>query len=377
MKTWLGRPWRAFASVAFLDTEMSDVVRPGGWHNWDRPLREKTVRYGERGSTGPGAAEAARVAWARRLSDEEARALTPQSVLSGADGWSPAAEGSVVARVLAARAAAPAVEETPRCAAPARFTPAVEYARAGGEPLRLDACVPPGRGPFAATILVHGGGWSGGDRTKAAGPLLDRLTRAGVAWLSIDYRLAPKHHYPAPVEDVEAALRWVRAHARRFRVDPQRVALVGESAGGQLVAAVAVRQTEDARLAAVVPFFAPVDLESDTERRGGLSASLQGLFGRVDLDEATRALLREASPIRHVRAGLPPFLLVHGSADMSVPYEQSPRFQKALREAGVPCDLVTIPDGTHGTARWDGLAPGWRDEVVAWIAKTLGGPGER
>ena len=130
-------------------------------------------------------------------------------------------------------------------------------------------------------------------------------------------------------------------------------------------------------LAAVVPFFAPVDLESDTERRGGLSASLQGLFGRVELDETARALLREASPIRHVRAGLPPFLLVHGSADMSVPYEQSPRFQKALREAGVSCELVTIPDGTHGTARWDGLAPGWRDEVVAWIAKTLGGPGGR
>ena len=118
-------------------------------------------------------------------------------------------------------------------------------------------------------------------------------------------------------------------------------------------------------------------VRADTERRGGLSASLKGLFGRVDLDEATRAILREASPIRHVRAGLPPFLLVHGSADMSVPYEQSPRFQKALREAGVPCDLVTIPDGTHGTARWDGLSPGWRDEVVAWIARTLGGPGER
>jgi acetyl esterase len=198
-----------------------------------------------------------------------------------------------------------------------------------------------------------------------------------VAWLSVDYRLAPRDRYPAPVEDVEAAVRWVVAHARRLRIDPQRVALVGESAGGHLVAAVAVRQAEGVRLAAVVPFFAPVDLESDTERRGGLSASLQGLLGRVELNETTRALLRDASPIRHVGAGLPPFLLVHGSADMSVLYEQSPRFQKTLREAGVSCDLVTIPDGTHGTARWDGLAPGWRDEVVARIVRTLGGPGGR
>jgi dipeptidyl aminopeptidase/acylaminoacyl peptidase len=130
-------------------------------------------------------------------------------------------------------------------------------------------------------------------------------------------------------------------------------------------------------VASVMPFFAPVDLESDTDRRGGLSASLQGLFGRTELDEAGRALLREASPIQHVRAGLPPFLLVHGSADMSVPYEQSPRFRKAFRAAGVACDLVTVPDGTHGTSRWDKLAPGWEDDVVGWIGKTLGAAGGR
>ena len=94
VRTFLGRPWRAFASVAFLDTEMSEVVRPEGWHNWDRPLREKTVRYGERGTTGPGAAEDARVAWARRFTVEEERRLTVENVLGGADGWRPAAEGS-------------------------------------------------------------------------------------------------------------------------------------------------------------------------------------------------------------------------------------------------------------------------------------------
>ena len=377
VRTYLGRPWRGFASTVFLDTEMSDVVRPEGWHNWDRPLREKTVRYGERGTTGAGARPDERVAWARRLSEEEARALTPETVLAGADGWNPAAEGSVVARVAAARAAAPPVAPFPPCAPPARFTPNTEYARPGSESLRLDACVPPGPGPFPAVVLVHGGGWSGGDRTRVARPLLEPLTRAGVAWLSIDYRLAPQHHYPAPVEDVEAAVRWVKARARSLRIDPGRVALLGESAGGHLVAAAVVRMTDATRVAAVVPVFAPVDLESDTERRGGLSASLRGLFGLTELDDTGRALLREASPIQHVRAGLPPFLLVHGSADMSVPYEQSPRFQKALRAAGVACDLVTVPDGTHGTSRWDELAPGWEDEVVGWIGKTLGVAGGR
>src|SRR6185295_3105201 len=98
---------------------------------------------------------------------------------------------------------------------------------------------------------------------------------------------------------------------------------------------------EDARAAAVVPFFAPVDLEADTERRGGLSTSLRALFGREELDAEAHALLREASPLRRVRPGLPPFLLVHGTADMSVPYEQSLRLREALRGADVPCTLVT------------------------------------
>jgi pectinesterase len=89
VKTYLGRPWRAFAAVIYLNTEMSGVVRPVGWHNWNFPEREKTVRYAEYGSTGPGANPHARAAWARRLNRTEARAVTAQKVLGGADGWNP------------------------------------------------------------------------------------------------------------------------------------------------------------------------------------------------------------------------------------------------------------------------------------------------
>ena len=88
------------------------------------------------------------------------------------------------------------------------------------------------------------------------------------------------------------------------------------------------------------------------ERRGGLSTSMRGYFRRKEAiaDEATLQLLREASPINHIRAGLPPFLLVHGTGDMSVLYNWSPLFQSKLKAAGVSCDLITIPDGTHGMA---------------------------
>jgi pectinesterase len=94
VKTDLGRPWRDYAAVTFLDTEMSDVVRPAGWNNWQKPEREKTSRYAEYGSGGPGANAPARVGWARQLSGGEARAITMETVLRGIDGWNPIA-GSV------------------------------------------------------------------------------------------------------------------------------------------------------------------------------------------------------------------------------------------------------------------------------------------
>jgi alpha-L-fucosidase 2 len=247
----------------------------------------------------------------------------------------------------------------------------VEYARAGGERLALDVCVPNGRGPFAAVLLVHGGGWSSGDRSEAARPLRGPLVTAGIAWIALDYRLAPRHRHPAAVEDVRSAVVWAKAHAAARGLDAGRMALLGESAGGHVVVSAVVSAAEDARVAAVVPFFAPVDLEADTERRGGLSSSLRGLFGRDAVDDATRQVLRDASPLRRVQPGLPPFLLVHGTADMSVPYEQSLRLREALRSADVPCALVTVPDGTHGTRGWDRTLPGWRDQVVAWLASTL------
>jgi pectinesterase len=89
VKTYLGRPWRGFSAVTFLITAMPAGIRPEGWHNWDRPERERTVRYAEYGSTGPGANPAARVKWARQMTADEAAAITPEKVLSGSDGWKP------------------------------------------------------------------------------------------------------------------------------------------------------------------------------------------------------------------------------------------------------------------------------------------------
>jgi alpha-L-fucosidase 2 len=126
-------------------------------------------------------------------------------------------------------------------------------------------------------------------------------------------------------------------------------------------------------VAAVVPFYAPVDLMADAERRGGLSLSLRNLFGRsFVIDEDSSKLLREASPINYVRAGLPPFLLLHGTADMSVPYNQSVQLQAKLKAAGVASELITIDDGVHGMARWEATAPNYKTRVVQWLVEKLG-----
>lgn len=255
----------------------------------------------------------------------------------------------------------------------------VEYGQAAGESLRLDASVPDGAGPHAAVILVHGGGWttgdkSGGPRKAFIAPMHEPLQQAGLAWFSINYRLAPQHPYPACLDDVLTAIRWIKEHAAAYRVDPTRLALSGESAGGHLVALAAVRADAATRVAAVIPFYGRFDLTDDLKPGDPLRRNYSALFGRSIYDERAQALMREASPIYFIKHGLPPFLLVHGSADTTVPYAQSTRLQAALRAHRVPCDFITIKDGAHGMLGWEKLAPDYKRQVAAWIAKTLNVP---
>src|ERR1700683_1186511 len=103
--------------------------------------------------------------------------------------------------------------------------PDVEYTRPGGVSVKLDAHIPPGNGPFPAVILVHGGGWSEGDKTgKFIQPLFCPLDQPGFVWFSINYRLAPQFAFPAPAEDLEAAVRFVKQHAQEYKVNPARIA---------------------------------------------------------------------------------------------------------------------------------------------------------
>jgi acetyl esterase len=134
----------------------------------------------------------------------------------------------------------------------------VEYGEATGEKLLLDVWEPNEDGPFPVAIYVHGGGWTGGDKASDA-PVLNLLTEAGFTWFSINYRLAPQHPWPACINDVQTAIRWVKANAARYKGDPSRVVLVGYSAGGHLACFAATIVDDSVRVQAVVGFAALTD----------------------------------------------------------------------------------------------------------------------
>jgi acetyl esterase len=264
----------------------------------------------------------------------------------------------------------------------------VEYSRPNGKPLLLDIHVPEGKGPFPGVIVVHGGGFDQGTKKSYVGPVLEVLTTANYAWFSIDYRLAPDFRFPQPVEDVNAAIRWVKANAKTYHVDPSKLVLLGESAGAYLTSYAATHETAETRLAANVEFYAPSDytrlalLRRDHPERFELTSANRHLangggihFFSVDaLDAPGLAKLKEVSPVNAVHKGMAPFLLIHGTADDQVAYELSPDFCAAIRKTGTRCELITVEGGKHGMSSW-AKAPDmqhWKPELVAWLNKTLG-----
>lgn len=259
-----------------------------------------------------------------------------------------------------------------------------EYGRVGGESLLLDVHIPsgmvPGK-PSPCVILIHGGGWSNGDKGGTDKPgsgadiasLFVPLDRSALVWFSINYRLAPAHRWPACLEDVRTAISWVKAHAAEYGGDPGRIALIGHSAGGQLALMAAMTGPGFPEVKAVVGIAPVSDLETDTELRGGLSESLQKLLNRAK--EPTRdsmILLRDISPVNHVSSSVPPVLLIHGDADKTVPIRQSLVLRGKLDDAGVPCELRVIPGGEHRLSKMLTKEPEYASRMISWMNMQLG-----
>jgi acetyl esterase/lipase len=209
-------------------------------------------------------------------------------------------------------------------------------------------------GPQPTLIFFHGGGWIQGSKEQS---LMSLIPWFEMGWdvVNVEYRLGRVALAPAAVEDGLCALRFVATRAKDYDIDPSRLVVSGESAGGHLALTTGMipesagldRQCPGVPLpkaAAIIDWYGitdVVDLLDGANRKPYAVAWLSSLPNREDV-------ARRVSPLTYVRAGLPPILAIQGDADPTVPYQHSVRLTKALSEAGVPNQLVTVPGGKHG-----------------------------
>jgi acetyl esterase/lipase len=250
---------------------------------------------------------------------------------------------------------------------------AIEYARPNGKPLLMDLRVPDGDGPFPVILYLHSGAWITGDRF--GGPAIRQAAR-GYAVASIDYELAPDAIWPAQIEDCKAAVRWLRANAARYRLDPNRVGVFGTSAGGHLAAVLGTSAGEaslegidrgnaqfSSSVRAVVDLYGPTDLlQMDAQKLPcypGLSANASYMPPSLLMGCAIQTCKEKtmtANPIAYVTPDDPPFLIMQGKADCLVPWQQSQMLYDALRGAGVDATLVLLPTAGHADDQFDNAA---------------------
>ena len=252
----------------------------------------------------------------------------------------------------------------------------VTYGTAEDEPLLLDVFLPPVRAtPRPAVVLVHGGGMWTGSRAHLA-DAARQLARAGYVAFSVDYRLVDaatgRHRWPAQLDDVQRAVRWMRANAAQYGLDPGRVGAFGWSAGGQLAALLGTRDTRDAasplaahpsRVACVVDLAGDMDLAAYTSPPA--LDEVVALLGGTPEEALER--YRDASPLSWIDAQTAPFLVIHGAPDDVVPVAQSRRLVSALRAAGVEVEYEELPDAGHGDLTWFRVGPA----VLAFLGRHL------
>ena len=235
----------------------------------------------------------------------------------------------------------------------------LEYSNVGGR-MQMDVVRPgTGEGPFPAVVCIHGGGFRAGSRKRYLA-IAYHLAQKGYVAAVVSYRLSPMAQFPAPVEDVKAAVRFLRANAGRFHLDPNRIGAAGGSAGGHLALMLGLtadvdelegsgpNQAESSRVQAVVNFYGPTDFTASYEPGKSVDAAeVLPMFLGGDL-EHNRAEHIRASPLSWVSPDDPPTLTVHGTEDTFVAYEHGVWLTERLESAGVPTRLETIEGAGHG-----------------------------
>jgi acetyl esterase/lipase len=275
----------------------------------------------------------------------------------------------------------------------------------GYRPLTLDLYSPRTAGPLPLVVFVHGGGWNGGD-ARHAGTFEDfpaqlaTLAAQGYVVASVNYRLSEEAHFPAALQDVKAAIRWLRAGAADHNIDTTRVVVWGAAAGGQLAALTGVtcgvgrfepladagnKNPPSDCVQAVVDWYGVSDLETleddsgkpDSSRASftAQSTTAEGDYLGCEPADCAPGLARLASPLVFISSNSPVFLIQHGAADTTVPPKQSQKLYDALRTKGVPAELVLYPNVAHDFAQGGNPAPAINaqamQKLTAFLAQTF------
>lgn len=252
------------------------------------------------------------------------------------------------------------------------------YAQSEGQELRLDLDLPEeASGPFPLVMMIHGGGWSSGSRANFFSP---ELVEQGFAVASIDYRLAPDARFPAFIQDVKSAIRFLRAHAAEYRLDSNRFGLWGSSAGGHLAVLAALagpgagwdvgeNLNVSSEVQAVVDWFGPTTFQGLENASESARQTVHQAFGSDSL------VWRQASPLFLVHRGAPPFLIMHGRQDKLVPFGQSQVLYDSLKQAEVSVQLVPVDHAGHDFKPVEGnpepSPPKLRQQVFDFFRRTL------
>jgi acetyl esterase/lipase len=235
----------------------------------------------------------------------------------------------------------------------------VPYITRGDQTLRMNLYVPRGEGPYPGVLLVHGGAWRMGKRWHMHS-VANQLAAQGYSVASISYRLAPKHRFPAQLEDCADAVRFLRKNAEEYKLDPERIGGFGYSAGGHLVSLLGtctdteafpfLRQSKDkpsARLQAVVGGGAPCNFTQMGKNQRHL------VYWLGDTRKNIPDVYKKASPEEHVSADDPPMFFYHGEGDRIVPVESPQSMCRTLRGAGIEAEIYTMAGVGHLAAARD------------------------
>jgi acetyl esterase/lipase len=254
----------------------------------------------------------------------------------------------------------------------------IVYGKGGDQDLLLDLARPKtGSGPFPAIIAIHGGSWRQGNKASFR-PFIMGAAKQGYVAITVSYRFAPKHKFPAQIEDVKCAVRWLRANAKKYNINPDKIGAIGASAGAHLALLLGVMDKDDgmegkggnpkhsSKVQAVVNFFGPTDYQVGMMSKYAKRVLNDFLGGtREENPKAYKA----AAPVTYVSVKDAPVQTHHGTADKIVPYDQALRLQIALKKAGVANELHTVDKAGHG---WGGKKMSKSVELTfKWFGKYL------